>query len=55
MSVVSIPLAAAAAPGQLPASVEQVRRDDARVILTLDGEPVAALVPVEDLRARRAG
>jgi len=47
MSVVSIPLAA----GQLPASVEQVRRDDVRVVLTLDGEPVAALVPVEDLRA----
>jgi prevent-host-death family protein len=51
MPVVSIPLAAEAPSGQLPDAVGQVEHDDVRVVLTRDGEPVAAIVSLEDLRA----
>jgi len=32
-------------------AVEIVERDDRRVVLTRDGAPVAAVVPLDDLRA----
>lgn len=51
MPVVSIPLAADAPSAQLPDAVGQVEHEDVRVVLTRDGAPVAAIVPVEDLRA----
>ena len=51
MSAVSISLAAEAAHGPLPDAVERVEHDDVRVVLTRAGEPVAAIVPLEDLRA----
>jgi prevent-host-death family protein len=50
MSVVaSIPLPTAAT-GQLPDAVAHVERGEGRVVLTRDGKPVAALVPITDLR-----
>ena len=51
MPVASIPLAAGAAHGPLPDAVERVEHDDVRVVLTRHGKPVAALVPMTDLRA----
>jgi PHD/YefM family antitoxin component YafN of YafNO toxin-antitoxin module len=52
MSVVSIPLTATGPSGVLPDAVGQVvEHDDVRVLLTRDGEPVAAIVPVDLLRA----
>jgi prevent-host-death family protein len=49
--VVRLPLPADAVSGLLPEAVAQVARDDVRVVLTRDGQPVAAVVSVEDLRA----
>ena len=49
--VVSLPLAAASLQDPLPDAVSQVERDEVRLVLTRDGEPVAAVVPMEDLRA----
>jgi prevent-host-death family protein len=43
MSIASIPLP--------PDTIEHVVQDDARVVLTRDGQPVAAIVPLHDLRA----
>jgi prevent-host-death family protein len=36
---------------RLPGAVEHVEHDDVRVVLTRDGQPVAAIVPLQDLRA----
>jgi prevent-host-death family protein len=50
MSVVaSIPLLTEAAPGQLPDAVAHVERGEGRVVLTRDGKPVAAVVPITHL------
>ena len=54
MSAVTISLAAEAVTGQLPDAVGQLEHDDVRVVLTRHGKPVAAIVPVEDLRALEA-
>lgn len=35
----------------MPDAIEHVEHDDARVVLTRDGQPVAAIVPLHDLRA----
>jgi PHD/YefM family antitoxin component YafN of YafNO toxin-antitoxin module len=43
MSIASIPLP--------PDAIAHVTQDDARVVLTRDGQPVAAIVPLHDLRA----
>jgi prevent-host-death family protein len=51
MSVVaSIPLPLEAVPDRLPDAVAHVERGDGRVVLTRDGKPVAAVVPIADLR-----
>lgn len=51
MSVVaSLPLLTEAAPGQLPDAIAHVERGEGRVVLTRDGKPVAAVVPIADLR-----
>jgi prevent-host-death family protein len=48
MSIVaSIPLPAE----PVPDLVQHVEHDNARVVLTRDGQPVAAIVPLSDLRA----
>lgn len=47
----NIPLPAGRPPGPVPAAIEHVEQDDARVVLTRDGQPVAAIVPLHDLRA----
>ena len=49
-AVVSISLATEATSGRLLDAVSQVEHDDVRVVLTRDGEPVAAVVPLTDLR-----
>ncbi|HEX4367724.1 MAG TPA: type II toxin-antitoxin system prevent-host-death family antitoxin [Rhodopila sp.] len=52
MSIVTaVPLPAQPLTGEMPDAIEHVERDDARVVLTRDGEPVAAIVPLHDLRA----
>jgi prevent-host-death family protein len=51
MSIATVPLAAGAATGAVPDAVERVAHDDVRVVLTRGGEPVAAIVPLDDLRA----
>jgi prevent-host-death family protein len=43
MSLASIPLP--------PDAIEHVAQDGERVVLTRDGQPVAAIVPLHDLRA----
>jgi prevent-host-death family protein len=43
MSIASIPLP--------PDAIEHVAQDGERVVLTRDGQPVAAIVPLHDLRA----
>lgn len=51
MSVIaSIPLPLDPVPGRLPDAVAHVERGDGRVVLTRDGKPVAAVVPLADLR-----
>jgi prevent-host-death family protein len=47
----SIPLPAQLPAGQAPDVVDQVEHDDVRVVLTRAGRPVAAIVPLHDLRA----
>jgi PHD/YefM family antitoxin component YafN of YafNO toxin-antitoxin module len=49
--VVRLPLPAETVCGLLPEAVAQVARDDVRVVLERDGQPVAAVVSVEDLHA----
>jgi hypothetical protein len=51
MSAVTIPLPASATPAQLLDAVGQLEHDDLRVVLTRDGEPMAAVVSIEDLHA----
>ena len=52
MSIVAaVPLPAQPLAGQMPEAIEHVEHDDARVVLTRDGHPVAAIVPLHDLRA----
>jgi prevent-host-death family protein len=43
MSIASIPLP--------PDAIKHVAQDGERVVLTRDGQPVAAIVPLHDLRA----
>jgi prevent-host-death family protein len=51
MSVIaSIPLPLEPVPDRLPDVVAQVERGAGRVVLTRDGKPVAAVVPIADLR-----
>ena len=51
MSVVfSIPLPLEPAADRLPDAIAHVERGEGRVVLTRDGEPVAAVVPIADLR-----
>ena len=47
----SIPLPAEPVSGLVPDAVQHVEHDDARVVLTRDEQPVAAIVPLRDLRA----
>jgi len=49
--IVRLPLPAETVSGLLPEAVAQVARDDVRVVLERDGQPVAAVVSVEDLHA----
>jgi prevent-host-death family protein len=35
----------------VPDAVQHVEQDDVRVVLTRDGQPVAAIVPLHDLRS----
>jgi prevent-host-death family protein len=52
MSILAtIPLPTEPAAGRLPDAVRRVEGGDGRVVLTRDGTPVAALVPMADLRA----
>jgi len=44
-------LAADPVPGPMPDAIEHVEHDGARVVLTRGGKPVAAIVPLQDLRA----
>lgn len=48
--VVSIPLPVEPAAGRLPDAIAHVERGEGRVVLTRDGKPVAAVVPIADLR-----
>jgi prevent-host-death family protein len=48
--IASIPLPLEPVPDRLPDAVAHVERGDGRVVLTRDGKPVAALVPIADLR-----
>jgi prevent-host-death family protein len=48
---VSISLSAEPASGRLPDAVARVERGDGRIVLTRDGKPIAAVVPITDLRA----
>ena len=51
MSVIaSIPLPLEPVPDRVPDAVTHVERGDGRVVLTRDGKPVAAVVPITDLR-----
>ena len=51
MSVIaSIPLPLEPVPDRLPEAVAHVERGDGRVMLTRGGKPVAAVVPIADLR-----
>jgi len=51
MSVIaSIPLPLEPVPDRLPDAIAQVERGGGRVVLTRDGKPVAAVVPIADLR-----
>ncbi len=51
MSVIaSIPLPLEPVPNPLPDAIALVERGDGRVVLTRDGKPVAAVVPISDLR-----
>jgi len=43
------PVPAEAASGAFAEALEQAERDKARVVLTRNGQPVAALVPIEDV------
>jgi PHD/YefM family antitoxin component YafN of YafNO toxin-antitoxin module len=47
----SIPLPAEPISGPMPEAVQHVEQADVRVVLTRDGQPVAAIVPLHDLRA----
>ena len=51
MSVASVPFPIDPARGALPDAVAQVQQDDVRLVLTREGQPVAAIVPLTDLRA----
>ena len=53
-TITPLPLTAEATSGRLPEAVSQVERDDVRIVLTRAGEPVAAVVPITDLRALEA-
>jgi hypothetical protein len=48
--VVKVPLSPDAASDVLPDAVSYVERDDTRVVLIRDGEPVAAVVSIHDLQ-----
>jgi len=48
--VVSIPLPVDQAGNPLPGALGRVEHDAARVVFTRDGEPVAAVVSIADLR-----
>ncbi len=51
MSVIgSIHLPLEPVPDRLPDALAYVERGDGRVVLTRDGKPVAAVVPIADLR-----
>lgn len=50
-ATVCVALPAMPASDPFPAALGTVEQHDARVVLTRDGEPVAALVPLADLRA----
>ncbi len=47
----SIPLPTELPLGLMPDAVQHVEHDDVRVVLTRDGQPVAAIVSLHDLRA----
>lgn len=53
-TVAPLPLTAEATSDRLPEAVSHVARDEVRIVLTRAGEPVAAVVPLTDLRALEA-
>lgn len=48
------PVPADAAQGELAEAVARAEHDKARVVLTREGRPVAALVPIEDMEMLEA-
>jgi prevent-host-death family protein len=51
MSVVAkVPVPAEPATGPLPDAIAQAERGNGRVVLTRNGNPVAAVVPISDLQ-----
>jgi PHD/YefM family antitoxin component YafN of YafNO toxin-antitoxin module len=53
-AAVIIPLPPASAADPLAAAAARAERDRERLILTREGKPVAAIVPIEDLEALEA-
>lgn len=49
--IVSIPLPADEVLDQLPGAIERAEKEEIRVVLTRNGVPVAAVVPITDLHA----
>ncbi|MSP00649.1 MAG: type II toxin-antitoxin system Phd/YefM family antitoxin [Acetobacteraceae bacterium] len=49
--IVSVPLTVEATSDRLPDAIARAERDEVRIVLTRDGEPVAAIIPLTDLRA----